>query len=280
MNSFQRIIKFTAMAFAIFLAVGIVTGIASLVLNIISAVTGTPIFGSRERIDMNADLYGVESLEIENIAGTLNIKIGDIFRVEAENVLETFTAEVSDGGTLKISEYDKHGFLWFDFNWLSTRKSNITVYIPADFVAEEVKLRSGAGNVTIEALRAENLMIECGIGDLKGYNIAAEKTKVDGGVGNLTLTNVNLKNANIDCGIGEVRIEGKLLGDSKIDCGVGGIDIDITGRREDYDLDVDAGVGTIRVDGKKHSDSDNSRKSEHSIKVDGGIGKVRIDFLD
>ena len=278
MNQFQRVTKYLAMTFAVILAVGIISAIAGVVLNVISAVTGAPIFGNRNRIDVAYDFTGVESLNIDNSAGSLEIRTGDTFRVEGQKVLESFKAELTENGTLVVSEHNEHRFLWFNFNWFGSSNSKITVYLPEDFVAEEAKLDCGLGNTTIEALRAEKLTISAGAGSIRGDQIVAEKVKLDGGVGSFTLTGVSLEDADIDCGVGSLRIEGELLGKIKIDCGVGDVNLDLIGSREDYNLDVDAGVGSVRVNGEKLSGSYHSENAKHSLKVDGGVGKVSIDF--
>ena len=278
MNQFQKTTKFIAMTFAVILAVGIISAITGVVLNVLSAVTGAPIFGNRNRIDIAYDFTGVESLSIDNSAGSLEIRTGDTFRVEGSKVTEGFQAELTENGTLVVSEHHKNRFLGFDFDWFSSPNSKITVYLPADFVAERAKLETGAGNTVIEALRAEELTISAGAGNLNGDQIVAEKVILDSGVGSFTLTGVSFHNAEIDCGVGSLRIEGELLGHSKIDCGVGDVKLDLVGSREDYSLDVDAGVGSVRVNGEKLSGSDTNEYAEHSLKVDGGVGKVSIDF--
>lgn len=280
MSQFQKTVKYIAIAFAICLAVGIISAIVGLVLNIIAAITGLPFLGNQKRVGVAYDLYGVESLDVDHDAGNLIIKSGDTFRVEGENVPEGFKAEVAEDGTLKVYVQNKHRFLWFDFGGFGSFRSKVTVYLPEDFVAEEARLDTGFGNVSVEALRAEELTISAGAGNFKGNDIVADKAKLDGGLGNFTLTGVSLGDAHIDCGLGNFKLEGELLGDNKIDCGIGGITLDLIGNREDYSLDVDAGIGSVNVNGEKLSGSYNSADAEHSLKVDGGIGQVNIDFTD
>ncbi len=278
MNQFQKTVKYTAMAFAVFLAVTIISGIVGLVLNVISVITGVSIFGNQKRIDIAFDLTGVESLDVDHDAGNLIIKTGDTFRVEGEDVSEGFIAEVTEDGTLRVYETNKHKFLGINFNGLGSFRSKVTVYLPEDFVAEKVILDTGLGNTTVEALRAEELTISAGVGNIRGYDIVADNVKLDGGLGNCTLTGVSLRDADIDCGLGGLRIEGELLGNNKIDCGVGGVNLDLIGSRNDYSMDVDAGLGSVQVNGEKLSGSYSNVDARHSLKVDGGVGQVNIDF--
>lgn len=278
MSSFQRVIKYVAIGFAVLLAVGIISGIASAAINIISAVTGRSFFGHNEkRIDFTSDFTGVESLDVSNNAGNMYIVVGDTFRVEAVNVLDSFHAEVSGNGTLTVSEDDK-AFQWFNFLDFGNHKSKITVYLPEDFVADKAYINTGAGDLQIDRLEAEDLTINAGAGNVRGNNITADKTRLDGGVGNITLTGVSFNDADLKCGVGSMRLDGTLQGDNKLDCGIGDIDLELEGSREDYDIDVDSGIGTIRVDGQKVSELDQDNDASNSLNVNGGIGKVTIDF--
>lgn len=282
MNSFQRVIKYLAIAFAILLAVGIISAIASFVTNIISGVTGGFRFSdNRKRIDFAEDFTDVDSVDIKNAAGTLTIKTGDTFRVEAENVLQDFTAGLTPNGTLTIREKGAFSFHWFNFNGFINSTSRITVYLPEDFVADDVKLDSGAGNVVINRLQTDSLTINCGAGSVSGSDMVAEDANIDCGVGNVTMTDVSLKDADINGGVGNLKLIGDLFGDSEVGCGVGEVDLELSGSEEDYDLNIDAGLGSVRVNGEKISKSFRNRNdADNSLKVSGGVGSVNIDFKE
>lgn len=282
MNTFQRTIKYIAIAFAVLLAVGIISAIASLVVNVVSAVTGRAFFGKRDTIDFSRDFENVRSLDIDNEFGDMSIKVGNTFRVEAEEVIKGFHAEVESDGTLTIDEENNHfSFLWFDFHGFGNFKSKVTVYIPEDFAAEKVELESGMGNMTIDALNAEYLDINAGAGNISGYNINADEVKLEGGIGNVSLSEVHFINSDIDCGLGNLNITGRLLGENNIDCGIGDVNLNLTGSEEDYDIKVDSGIGDIRVNGDKLSEGFHSRSgAENSLLINGGLGDVRINFKD
>jgi len=283
MNSFQRIIKYCAIAFAIILAVGIISGIASVVFGVVTVVSGGVRYnhdGNDNRINFSQDFTNVKSLDIENSTGSLYIKTGDTFRVEAENVTEGFQAKVSGNGKLTVNE-SSHGiqFFWFNINNFNNPNSKITVYLPEGFVAENAKIDTGAGKVTIDALAADSLVISAGAGNITGDKLTAEDVSIDGGVGSVSLSNVNFKDADFNCGVGNLKVDGVLLGKNKVDSGVGEVDLELIGNEKDYDFNIDSGIGSIRIDGKKisegyktHNDADNS------LEIDGGVGNVRIDF--
>jgi DUF4097 and DUF4098 domain-containing protein YvlB len=281
MSSFQKVIKYCAIAFAVMLAIGIISGIANAAFALVHVVSGDAFSKDEEKtIDFTETYTDVRSLKINNATGELKIKIGDTFKIEAQNVAESFDAKVSGDGTLTIDENRNDiNFFWFNFNGFNSINSKITLYIPADFVAEEAKIDSGAGSVIVDGLKTEYLFISAGAGNINGSNIEAQRVKVDGGVGNVDLTDVNFRDADFDCGVGNLDIEGVLLGDNEIDCGVGKVDLDLQGDVDDYNLDIESGVGTVRLNGEKIS-KEESRNSntDNSIKIDGGVGDVRIDI--
>lgn len=280
MSSFQRTIKYCAIAFAAFLAITIITGIVSAVVSIGSAVSGEHAWNSdRKTIDFSENFTGVEGLDIDVSSGELTIKSGDTFRVEAENVPDSFEAKVSGNGTLTVNEdKDSVHFLWFNFGGFGHLKSKITLYLPADFIADYTDINTGAGKITIEALHTQDLIVSAGAGDVYGSHVVADEVSIDGGVGNVNLTDISFRNADLNCGVGNLKIEGELLGDNKIECGVGDVDLELEGNEEDYDLNVDSGVGTVRVNDEKISGRYNNDNADNSIDINGGIGNVRIKF--
>lgn len=297
MTSLQRTIKYIAIGFAIFLTIGIITGIVNGAVAIFSMVAGNNRFERKhsikveigadgdksiETVDFSETFTDVKSLDLSNATGNLTIKEGNEFRVEAKNVTTNFEAEVSGNGRLTVKE-DRRGtdFLWFGVKGITHPNSTIIVYLPADFIARETKIESGAGSVTIEKLGTDKLRISAGAGNIRGDYITANDVNIDGGVGNIDFTNVNFTDIDLDCGVGNLNLNGVLYGDNKINCGVGEVDIDINGIATDYNLDIDSGVGSIRVNGVKTSNYNNrNRNADHSIKIDGGLGNVSINFKE
>lgn len=282
MSEFQKAIKYCAIGLAVVLVVVIVSGIVSAVSGIVSVTSGKASWSKGikgKTMDYTDTFTGVESLDLDNVTGELKIITGDEFRVEATDVSTGFEARVTSDGTLKITENEGIEFLFFKFKGFNNTNSKITLYLPADFVAEDVRIDNGAGTLTIDRLTTDKLEISTGAGNIKGSNIIANEVEIDGGVGNLVLTNVDLRDTEIDCGVGDMVIEGKLAGDNDIDCGIGNVELRLSGDFKDYELDIDSGVGSVRINGKRYKGSELiNRGARHSIKIDGGIGDLDIDF--
>lgn len=277
MSSSQKTIKYIAMALAVLLAFFIISGMASAAMAIISTVSGKDsVFYSDEDNDFSQTFTGVKSLHVENDTGSLRIKVGDTFKVEANDVSGQFEARITDNGKLIVSEDD-------EMNWLfhiGDPDSKITITLPSDFIAEEAKFNTGAGSVEIDALRAEYLLISAGAGSIKGSNLTAEEVKIEGGVGSVKLDKVHFEDAVFECGVGSLDVDGVLIGDNTIECGIGKVDLRLQGEVEDYRVEVEAGLANVKLNGKKISNSYKSdSEARNLIRIEGGIGSVdlRID---
>lgn len=274
MNTFQKVIKYVAMTIAVLLTVVILGGIVGLVSTVISVFDGE----EGEFIDYSMNYSNVEQLDIKNGLGSLTIKSGDEFRVEATNVSENFTAEVNNGILTIDDKKNFNRFISFGFSRINT-KSNITIYVPDNYNAKKIKIDSGAGEVTLEDFSTDILIIDAGVGDIKGKNLSAKKVDVSGGMGDINLLDVNFSDVDFDSGVGSLKIEGFIFGNSKFDCGVGNVRLKLKGNREDYVLRVNSGIGTIRVNGKKLSSNYNDNYgAENTLRISGGVGKVDIEF--
>jgi len=278
MNTFQKVIKYTAMAIGILLAVGIVSGIVGLVKMAVSFFGDSKAYEEGNNINIVREFEHVEQLDIKNGVGKLIIKAGDGFKVEGTNVSKNFKANVKNG-TLYIEEEGfLKKFLWFNFG-SSDINPVITVYLPEDFTAQKIKIDSGAGKVVMEDVSTEKLIIKAGVGEINGYNITANSVIGNGGVGDIDFSGVVFSDVDFDCGVGNLKIEGMILGDSEFDCGVGNIDLYIKGSREDYALRFDSSLGTMRVNGEKVSPNyKDTYKAAHTISIDGSVGNVNIEF--
>jgi DUF4097 and DUF4098 domain-containing protein YvlB len=210
----------------------------------------------------------------------VNIKTGDICQVEASDITESCEAKVTGDGTLKVSDtQDGFQFLWFHIGDFDNPDSRITVYLPADFLAEDVNVNSGAGTVSIESLHVEKLAISAGAGSITGKNLSADQVKVEGGIGSIKLQDVNFTDTDLNCGVGSMNISGQLNGRNKVECGIGGVNLDLTGNVDDYDIHVQSGIGAVRLNGSKLSENyTTDHNADNSITVDGGIGDVNINI--
>lgn len=281
MNSFQRIVKYFAIALATIICLSIIGGIGSAILAITGLYdhedTECVSESEDEVVSENKEYDGIERLDIQGSVCNVEILVGDTFRVETKDVPETMKITKKSDGTLKIVS-PKHIFHLFGLTqW--NKNAKIIIYLPEEFVAEEVYINSGAGKVYIEKLITDRLKLEAGAGNIEGSDIIAKKVDIDGGVGNIDFDQVEFTDAEISTGVGDVDISGKLYGDNDLDCGVGNVELSIDESIEEYNLYIDSGVGTVRLDGDKVGDINRKgAEARHSIDIDGGVGSIEIEY--
>lgn len=284
MNSFQKVIKYGAITFAVLLAITIISGITNAAVSIISLVDGDYMFNSKPKkvtsFDDRESFTDVESLDIDIASVNLVITEGDRFLVEANDISEDFEMKVTNRGTLVIRERKKGThFLWFYFNVNSNYFSDLTLYIPSGYQLKEAKINTGAGKVVMDNLSTEKLIIDAGAGSIKGNKLSASKVDLNGGAGLISFDDVIFKDMDLDSGVGKVEINGVLLGNNTIDCGIGDIDIEIDDREENFDLDIETGLGDFRLNGRRITkEYRKNNNASSSIKIDGGIGDIDINF--
>lgn len=272
MTKAQKIIKYLAIGFAIFLIVSIFSGILGALYGL-SGILGLKkeeekvTLGDQEQIVF--ETTDISELEISLAFTNLTIKTGDMLKVETNNkYIES--KEKSNGIYIKEERH----------NWISNKENlDLTLYIPENTELGKVKINAGAGKVTIESLNASKLDFEIGAGETKIENINIfQECDIEGGAGKLVVRDGEINNLNLDMGIGEVDLSARLLGKSDINAGVGKLNINLQSNKEDYSIKAEKGIGQIKIDGRDIGDDSVYGSGDNYIKIDGGIGSIEIDF--
>lgn len=272
MNIAQKIIKYLALAFAIFLIITIISAI----LTGIYAMAN--ILGLKKQTTQNIEQINTIQLEEINNYSYLNIdisttnliiKVGDKFKVQTNN--EGIEVKQTDN-KLRIKEKENN---WF---WKRKNEDDLIIYIPKDTEFEKVTIETGAGIVNIEEIKTKQLKLNLGAGETVIKNIISEDVNIDGGAGKFTIENGTINNLDFDLGIGETTINAKITGNNKIDTGIGCLTLNIEGNIDDYKLKLEKGIGDIKLNGKQVSNNTTIGDGEHVIDIDGGIGEIVINF--
>ena len=152
MTSWQKTIKYIAVAFAILLIVSIVGGIFSVIASLDFVFTNNNAEGETETYNINGE---IDSLYIDISAAQLEIRTDDDFRVESNNKYLTVTEK---DGKLKFKVK-----LWI-INVMDSDKVKVALYIPENTVFSVADIVTGAGKVTVEDLSSQVLDMELGAG--------------------------------------------------------------------------------------------------------------------
>lgn len=271
MTSAQKVIKYLAIAFAIFLIITIISAI----LNAFYALSG--VLGLRKDNEIssgeisttNFEDIDIATLDIDVTYTNLTIKSGDFFKAETNNSDISFSQNNQD---LQIKEKSHK---WFSKN----ENQQLVLYMPKNLELEKVKINAGAGEINIENLTTKKLSFELGAGktEIRSLNVRKE-CEIEGGAGKISITSGTINDLKLDMGLGEVNLNAILTGESEINAGVGNLNVKLQNGKESYKIKTDKGLGTIKIDGKEISDSEVYGDGENSIKLEGGIGNIKIDF--
>ncbi len=265
MTTFQKVIKYLAIAFAIFLTVSIIGGLLSVFGLFGGFFGGDAVTEDIQTYAVSSDIRG---LEVNIGAADFTIKQGDKFLVESN--LKYLTVE-DKNGVLSVKETKKFGSTYTG--------AVLTLYIPTDTMFEKISMKTGAGKLTVEYLSADTMNFDLGAGEVAIESlIAVSGVDIDGGAGKITIAAGTLHNLDLDMGVGELHLTSALTGDCTFDLGVGESNITVIGDRENYKLRIEKGIGSITVDGVGVSGLKEQGSSDNSIDISGGIGAINLKF--
>lgn len=265
MTTFQKAVKYLAMAFAIFLTVSIIGGILSMFGLFGGFFGGDAVTDDIKTYTVSSD---IKSLEVKINAADFTIKQGDSFSVESN--LKYLTVE-DKNGVLTIRDTKK---------FIRTYTGAVlTLYIPADTVFDKANITTGAGRLTVDNLSADTMNFELGAGEVAiDTLVASSDIDINGGAGKITISGGALHNLDLDMGAGQLNLTSALTGESDFDLGVGESNITVIGNKNDYKLDIEKGLGNITVDGTSVSNIKGQGNGNNDIEISGGIGAINLKF--
>lgn len=272
MKQAQKVIKYVAIAFGLYLAINIIGAIVFGFTMLLGIDIGRNFFtgNSSETIQYGQVFTNIEELEIEIGFADFEVKVGEELKVEGQ-IYKDFKIQV-ENKTLKIEDISKK---WI-FN--SNDVAKITLYIPEDFEFTKAEVEIGAGTTNIEKLKAADLDLNLGAGAVKIQNCEAQKTDIDCGAGKVEIESSTLKNLKLSTGVGEFSYNGYILGNSNIECGIGKLTLNLEGGAEIYSIEAEHGIGEIKLNGNKIENNKTQGSGENKIRVEGGIGEIQINM--
>ena len=192
MTTAQKVIKYLALSFAIFLIVTIISGILG-ALYALSGVLGLQKEDKKIKDEMsmiNFENSEVATLDIDVAFTNLIIKTGDVLLAETNN--EDINCK-QNNQNLQINEKQHSLFSGND-------KGDLIIYIPENLEFEKVKINAGIGSLELNILgnkKIYTIKADKGIGSIKidGKEVADDVTygdgkntiKIDGGIGSINV---------------------------------------------------------------------------------------------
>ena len=265
MTNGQKVIKYLALAFAFFIILSIIKGIAMGIgsVNYFYNDNSKTITKDMQKTDINNE--NINNLNIDLNYSSLEIRTGNEFAVETNNSKVT----IKDyNNTLDVKENNSN---WYNHNY------QVIVYIPENIIFDKVNISNGAGEVNISSISCSDFEYSIGAGKTSINNLVAnDKAKIDGGAGKINIDNGIIGTLNLDMGVGKTDINANITADSKISAGVGSLNLNLLNTMSNYKIRVDKGLGSININGHEVDDESTTGSGLTDINVDGGVGSINI----
>lgn len=263
MTTKQRVIKYLALAFAVFLIVSFALGIFEVLSSLLEMEVNKPV-GTDYIYSYTID-DRVNELKISISAADLRIVRGDQFSVSTDN--ENVVCS-ENGSVFSLNDKEK-------FNVSS--EGAVVLEVPADKMFDKVTVDAGAGEITVETLCASELSMNFGAGDFYADELLVTSgTYIGCAAGEFTVKSGSLKNLEMDMAVGDVALYCSLKGKTEINCGIGDIDINLPESLAEYRIEVDKGICSASLNGKTMEDEREYGNGSSEIEIDGAVGDIII----
>ena len=275
MTTTQKIIKYLAIAFALFLVISIFSIIFGLSREIISSINSDKRDSKllEEYTTISNNVNNIESFKIDISNDNIEIKEGEKFEVKTNDPDVKFYHENS-----KVKIKTDKTFSWHLSN---SSRGTIIIYLPNEFNISELDLNLGAGKIDIDKIFVETLLMDLGAGTMTAKEINVyEKATINGGAGNINIYSGTINNLNLKLGAGNASIESDLTGSNTLTTGVGKLNLGLSRSKDNYKFDISKGLGNIILNDFDVSEDILIGDGETKIKISGAVGNIIINTAE
>lgn len=275
MTTTQKIIKYLAIAFALFLVISIFSIIFGLSREIISSINSDKKDSKllEEYTTISNNVNNIESFKIDISNDNIEIKEGEKFEVKTNDPDVKFYHENS-----KVKIKTDKTFSWHLSN---SSRGTIIIYLPNEFNITELELNLGAGKIDIDKIFVETLLMDLGAGTMTAKEINVyEKATINGGTGNINIYSGTINNLNLKLDAGNASIQSDLTGSNTLTTGVGKLNLGLSRSKDNYKFDISKGLGNIILNDFEVSEDILIGDGEAKIKISGAIGNIIINTAE
>lgn len=275
MTTTQKIIKYLAIAFALFLVISIFSIIFGLSREIISSINNDKKESKllEEYTTISNNVNNIESFKIDIFNDDIEIKEGEKFEVKTNDPDVKFYHENS-----KVKIRSDKTFSWHLSN---SSRGTIIIYLPNEFNISELDLNLGAGKIDIDKIFVETLLMDLGAGTMTAKEINVyEKATINGGAGNININSGTINNLNLKLGAGNASIQSDLTGSNTLTTGVGKLNLGLSRSKDNYKFDINKGLGNIILNDFNVSEDTLIGDGETKIKISGAVGNIIINTAE
>ena len=275
MTTTQKIIKYLAIAFALYLVISIFSIIFDLSREIISSINNDKKESKllEEYTTISNNVNNIESFKIDISNDDIEIKEGEKFEVKTNDPDVKFYHENS-----KVKIKADKTLSWHLSN---SSRGTIIIYLPNEFNISELDLNLGAGKIDIDKIFVETLLMDLGAGTMTAKEINVyEKATINGGAGNINIYSGTINNLNLKLGAGNASIESDFTGSNTLTTGVGKLNLGLSRSKDNYKFDISKGLGNIILNDFDVSEDILIGDGETKIKISGAVGNIIINTAE
>jgi len=219
----------------------------------------------------------IRKLDIDMAGGYLFASLSGDDQIYVETYGTCIVDSYVEEGTLYLRADDSVNG-WIDEDW------TVNLYLPENYLFEEVDLEMGAGELYFDGLCAKEVSLQVGAGSVMLDNIAVQDLETSVGAGEITLTGMDVRDLDVEVGMGQFTAEGAVNGDICVECSMGCVDLGLAGKGQDFNYQLEGSMGNIVFDGvysngfAKKQQIDNGASKNMDIEC--SMGSVSVWFMD
>ncbi len=224
----------------------------------------------------------IRSIQARITGGDIKIEESDDysgFYIDYKYRKEPCTWKVEDGVLSMEYEYKTDHHL--EGEWYK-HGCEITLYVPKGTGLESLDINLGGGQMEIEDIKVEKTEISMGAGELIMDGLVSDSLSMKIGAGEIKAENSKVENLDVNMSMGNVVYEGELNKKAVVSCSMGNVELDLAGRRDDFNYSIDCAAGNVEIEDSQYTGLGVTKRIDNGagkeIAVDCAMGNVEIDF--
>lgn len=292
MTTFQKIIKYGAIAFGIYLCVIIISAIIFTLTTIFGITLGISQLeenwnsrddstnsSSNEIIESQSyDYTDIKKLDVELSLCKFNVVVDNTLtnnlKVEIRNDSNKIYSKQS-GSELRIEDETLTSMDFFKSNDIVPE---VIISIPENYEFEVADIKVNINESNIEKIYGNKVKIETGGGRVVIKDIVANELDIEGGAGEIIVENLKAEILDFEAGIGNAEVTAEITNRADIDSGVGRLELNLLGNKDNYMIIPSVGIGAVTVDNEKVVSKNVIGSGNQKISIDAGVGEVVVNF--
>lgn len=160
----------------------------------------------------------------------------------------------------------------------------IILYVPANYTFTQADVELGAGYLGASELLADKVDLEAGVGQIEVNMLEADTCEIEVGMGEILLEDVQVTKMDAEVGMGHLLLEGTILGDVEAECSMGSIELNLSGREEEFNYNIEAAMGNVSIGNSDYSglahDKAVRNSADKTMNIECAMGNIEVNFAD